>query len=248
MKRLLHTRFAVAVTLFLAAGAIVWLGLRSGNEGPSFEGRTLRAWLEDPELPAVELRRGVRAIGTNGIPMLKQWLDYEETWLERQVRRLNSRQHLLAFDHSPTMDAHLRAMRGFFELEELAAGELDWLKSRWRARDHNRLFYAQMLAVVGDGGVAVLTNALPEMPVQDRKDVATALVFASKRKPELMREVRRLLRDPSREVRGAAVFHLWSTPGDLTPEVIAALQDAALDPADNVRESAVEGLRRQTAQ
>ncbi|NJO56763.1 MAG: hypothetical protein HC834_11060, partial [Rhodospirillales bacterium] len=90
--------------MLVAVGLLVivlgWLGWWAMHREPSFGGRSLSQWLEDPGLSHEETRRGVRAIGTNGIPWFKEWLGYEETWLERQVNELNRVQRDFDFDYS----------------------------------------------------------------------------------------------------------------------------------------------------
>lgn len=141
---------------------------------PRFEGRRLSDWLEDPELTEPESRYGVRAIGTNGIPYLQTWLLDDPGWLEFQVRNINTRQNWFNFDYSPSLDANIRAMRGFFFLEELAEPAIPWLVAGLERHNVDFSFYARALLASGNPGREALMKVYPGLSSGEKEQVAQA--------------------------------------------------------------------------
>lgn len=195
----------------LGGGALALVLIAAGLhhfEEPRFEGRHLSAWLDDMNLSEAEIRRAVKGIGTNAIPCLQEWLISEPTWLELEVRNLNSRQHAFHFDYTPELDRQMRAMRGFFFLEELAQPAVPWLRAGLERHDKNFLFYAQALVSSRGEGLSLLQSMYPGLTTVDKMQIVHAVFYGLMQDQDLAEAYLLFMEDPEWDVQMTSVLTL----------------------------------------
>lgn len=207
---------------------VVVFGLRHLGE-PRFEGRALSDWLQDPELDEVEMRRGVRAIGTNAIPHLQQWLVEDAAWMELQVRNLNVRQNWYMFDYSPSIDANIRAMRGFLHLEEMAGPAIPWLVEGMNKKDNNFMFYAKALVSSGAKGREALMDVYPKVSFDEKAQIVRATYLYIRSKPELAWFYVQFINDPDPDLGIKAMLNIRQMKGKCPQVLYDAIQTVADD-------------------
>lgn len=88
-------------SLFGLASALVisgtWLA-NAAEQEPSYKGRLLSDWLGDmrlgqPTIGQMPYEEAIRAMGTNAIPKLLEWMRYEPTWEELSSRKEEEAPH-----------------------------------------------------------------------------------------------------------------------------------------------------------
>ncbi len=229
MKRL-KQKLLFAIPGMLAVSAAVFLGIRFLGE-PRFEGRSLSNWLDDPQLSASESRRGVRAIGTNAIPYLQEWLLEKPTWFELKMRDVNSLQQQFHFDYTPHVERQLSAMHGFFFLEELAQPAFPWLKEGLAKRDDLFLFYAEALVSSRGEGLELLLTLYPDLSPNEKFQVIYAVFFGLRQKQDLGDFYRPFMNDPDPWIRESAIRLLQDLdqcPPGLLQELVSLQDDPEL--------------------
>jgi len=75
-------KYVLLVAIVLAAVGLV-VALIPSKE-PSYGGKRLSEWLTDPHPSMMDRRDAMRHIGTNAIPYLVEWIQYEPSWLKMQ--------------------------------------------------------------------------------------------------------------------------------------------------------------------
>lgn len=202
---------------------------------PRFEGRKLSAWLDDPELSEAQIGRAVRAIGTNVIPQLEAWLLEKPSTLEKSLRWLGHKSPYLSSSYRPSVDANLRAMRGFFLLGEQAAPAVPWLAARAAKQDDDFEFYLKALAACGPEGVDSINRLEPAMTQQEKKSLLVALAFGISSHPSnqaaLESKLAAFLNDPDPAVRLRAYWTVRNfrdrCPRDLVKEFAQQIEREA---------------------
>jgi len=91
----MRRRNPVFIAVACAAVMVVVVGVCLPAPEPRYEGRLLSFWLENPDNfipegfdPSAAGVQAVRAIGTNAIPTLLQWISYEPSPLRQKLRNL----------------------------------------------------------------------------------------------------------------------------------------------------------------
>lgn len=208
---------------------VVYIARHALDHEPRFEGRKLSAWLDDPALTENEIARSVRAIGTNAILQLEAWLLEKPSTLEKSLGWLGHKSPYLSFSYQPSVDANLRAMRGFFLLGEQAAPAVPWLEERAQKKDADFEFYLKALAVCGPTGVAAIKHLEPGMTQQQKKSLLAALAFGISSDPSNHAAIETMLgaflSDPDRAVRLRAFWTVRNFRGRCPRELINKLAE-----------------------
>lgn len=223
--------------VFAFAGAVVLKVLNHFSE-PRFEGRSLSGWLMNANISEEERARGVRAIGTNGIPLLQEWLLKQPSWAEKQMGRFNRVQHWYLFEHTPSIDANIRSMRGFFILGEDAAPAVPWLTAGLKKRDRDFSFYARALMASGESGREALMEFYPQMTVSEKTQVAHAAYLHMIYDDQLAPFFTRFIADEDPEVSQMSILLCRNLKARCPQVVFDALQKMESSGIDNQREAA----------
>ncbi len=219
------------LVLGLAAVAMGIIALRLTDREPRFEGRALSAWLDDPSLSASEIERGVRAIGTNAIPQLQNWLIQKPSLLERAVRNVDARLDFIGIGYHPSLDANFRGMRGFLVLGELAAPAVPWLEARAARRDADFEFYLKTLLLCGPAGWKAFEWLETTNP-NASQSILNALAFGSNQSREITLRLALYLEHPDPRTRRQAYETVRLLRERCPPELLAALRLRAEREAD----------------
>jgi HEAT repeat protein len=91
----------VVVTISVLLVAALVFALRGSEQEPRFEGRTLSSWLlrRDPHLRTLTLdqEQAIRTMGTNALPFLLKWMQYEYPAWRVRLERIVPRSARLGF-------------------------------------------------------------------------------------------------------------------------------------------------------
>jgi len=233
----LKRKYLLAVVGVMALIVLTFLGVAFLGE-PRFEGRALSRWLDDPGLSEPEIRRAVRAIGTNAIPYLQKWLMEDASWLETGVRTLNARQEWYLFDYAPSIDANIRAMRGFLYLGELAEPAIPWLVSGMNKKDNDFMFYAKALVSSGPKGREALMKVYPKVSFNEKAQIVQAVYQYIRDKPELARFFVQFIDDADPNIGINAMFCVRQLKGRCPRALYGAIARIAEDDGATNRSAA----------
>ena len=122
-------KFSLILALGVAAtGAGVYLLI---PREPSYQGRSLSAWLADLDLESRKAQarpaEALRAIGTNAFPSLRRMLLSRSPIWERTSIAINANQSLVQFSVTPDNVVRNRALRGYHALGNEAKDDVSRL-------------------------------------------------------------------------------------------------------------------------
>src|SRR5262249_41060104 len=123
-------RTAVATGIVIVLGILTWLLLHAPSvREPAYHGKTLSQWLSiwDPSKSkptmshlvaqdSIDCENAIRAMGTNSIPFLLQWLQATDSGWKQQFLKLARKQHLIAINYVEPKDLRSRGSMGLFML------------------------------------------------------------------------------------------------------------------------------------
>jgi Tfp pilus assembly protein PilV len=113
MRKRVQIAFAVFAVALL--GVIAWQVLRQRE--PVYQGKVLSSWLEDLDLESAhspeKATQAVRAIGTNGFPVLIKMLCTEDPLWKRGLIAFNARQSFIQLRISQADVVRYRAVQGY---------------------------------------------------------------------------------------------------------------------------------------
>src|SRR4051812_24256054 len=105
-------RILLAIAVFAVLGGIALAAL-SARE-PAYQGRRLSAWLGDFNVETPEVRQkareAVRHIGTNGLPLVVEFLGSKDSPLKLRVMGWAKRQSLVQFHFTLAQDRRRMAL------------------------------------------------------------------------------------------------------------------------------------------
>ena len=119
-----HWRMALAISFFVTIGGITWLVLNLVDSEPAYQGKYLSAWLlEYAESGEAESQAevAIRAIGTNGIPVLVKWMGCKDSKLKAKLISMVRKQSLVKIRCYTDKECHLIARVSFGVLGSNAA-------------------------------------------------------------------------------------------------------------------------------
>lgn len=233
-----------------AVGGIGWLLVSSHEAEPVYQGRKLRAWLEDAsEFTQTGAQRqamdAIRTIGTNALPSLIRMMRSKDSPLKLAILKLAGKQRLVELDFERASDLHILAAYGCSILRSKARPAIPVLVTLLQEEEYC-LVVPTALVSIGPDGVLALTGALTNVNANVRHNIAAALADIRIRRtltnatPEqivtLDQEAKiavpallKLLRNKADPARGQAALTLGVLGVQaviVVPELIATLQDA----------------------
>jgi HEAT repeat protein len=240
-------RVVVAVVLALALARVA-LRLQPVAQEPVYQGRPLRAWLEEFDhgydtTNYSAAQEAMRAMGTNTLPFLTQYLRRKDPPFYQQRLRLMSKLHLLRGQVDYAVFWRRRAATACGELGPNGAAAFPAMREAMND-PHAASDVGAALSRMFPSSAPVLTNILATGNVTARCRAADALVTAFSH-PEIEEMGRtallKSLRDPDEAVRAtaASAFQFWNQHLD---EVVPALTRALSDPNPSVRGNAATSL------
>ena len=184
----MRKRAALILLAAVGAGGIVALAWPRGGE-PECQGKKLSKWLDVYGSPAnaqdkMLATEAVRQIGTNAVPLLLKWTDYEPapwrgmlaTAVRKLPRALGGSDWLQKFIIGGG-EAHCRqGMIGFHILGATASGAVPELSERLRTRTSpSGGLCAYALGEIGKEGLPPLVEALTNIQALNRVDAVAAI-------------------------------------------------------------------------
>lgn len=121
-----------------------WTKLDGAYSGPSYEGRTLKQWIEAMESPnafaQTQAIASVRSIGTNALPTLTDWMAHRDSDYQRRFCQLLRSRRVMPWLQSALMsysaeNCEYRALLGFYALGPQARPALPFLERLVREND-----------------------------------------------------------------------------------------------------------------
>lgn len=241
-------RLPLLTLVALAAAVAVVVVVRPSAREPIYQGRPLRAWLEefDPGYGSTNYsaaQAAIRAMGTNTLPFLIRYLRSKDPPFHAQRLRLMSKLHLLHGKVEYAVFWHRRAATACGELGPEGAPAFPAMAEAMND-PHAAHEVGAALSRMFTNSAPVLTNILATGNVMARCRAADALTTAFSHPPiEEMGRTALLnaLRDPDAGVRAtaASAFQFWNKRLDL---VVPALTRALSDPSPIVRRNAATSL------
>ncbi|MBX3734213.1 MAG: HEAT repeat domain-containing protein [Verrucomicrobiae bacterium] len=243
-----RSKSAIAISIVLVLGAILWLTLRTADREPSYQGKPLGVWLKgfDAAQGSAEYaaaQSAVQHFGTNVVPRLIYYLRRKDPPFYTQWINLKAKLHLLHGEVDYAVFWNRRAAHACGALGP--AGEAAFpaltkaMNDRGAASD-----VGNGLSRMMPTSVPVLTNVLATGSVVARCRAADNLVTAfSHPGVEGMARTALIvaLHDSDRGVRmtAASAFQFWNTNLDsVVPELARRLSD----PDASVRGNAATSL------
>src|SRR6266850_682862 len=245
-------RWRVVVVLCALVIVVAVVAFWPGEKEPEYEGKKLSEWLAARIVQPEEATNAVLAIGTNALPFLVKWVEYEiPEWREKvaNMTRTWPRWTISFWVARKALGRGLdqRAEFGFLVLGEQAAPAIPEL-SRYvrdpKVRSH--MYAAYSLAYLGPGAVAPLVAALEDKGQSKRRrwEILCAITKLKDRGPEIHKTIPVLiscLEDTNGFVGAVAA----STIGSFLVEpeqCIPALTKAAVSVSSQTRRSAIQAL------
>jgi HEAT repeat protein len=155
-------RIVIAALLIVLLGGVAWWLLRPSE--PSYQGKSLSAWLGDYLLPnagASDADDAVRHIGTNAIPTLLRMLRAKDSPLKTKSIKLLGRQNLLKIKITPANFKNFEARLAFRALGESASNAVPELLQIY-AEKISLDSQCQTIGALGDIGPAA-KSAIPTL-------------------------------------------------------------------------------------
>lgn len=140
--------FLLALAALLVAVSILLLSEKES----SYRGKSLSEWLEaipfepphDPPVP--EAQAAVRAIGTNALPFLLEWVVERDSSLRQALIRFDNSQNVLNLNLKPAERKAQEAIAGFMALAEIAEPAVNYLVPI--AKDTNRVVSSHVCEIL----------------------------------------------------------------------------------------------------
>lgn len=145
-------RSAIWIGLLLLCGALGWLTWHNAHAEPSYQGRSLSAWLaeycgvDEGGLPRGIVDEAMRQMGTNAVPFLLDEFDAEEPLWRSSLQNLQTR-----------FKVELVRLKNFDSVDHRIDAEIAFIALRPRAREVVPLLL-QMYENPGGDSVAVALN------------------------------------------------------------------------------------------
>lgn len=146
---------------------------------PAYKGRTLSSWLDDWErtyyIPTNADADAIRAIGTNGLPLLIKWISEEESPLHRKIRF--TAEKVIPDRFNPTEPDYYRNLGVAYAINLLGTNAMPAfpILTNLIAKRTHGIRSAIALAGMGSNGIAVLIRSLTNGNVVVRNDAAVGL-------------------------------------------------------------------------
>ncbi len=168
---------------------------RRTPEGPTYQGRSLSKWVElyaayettkdeHHREEAAQAAQAVRAIGTNALPFLLQWIRYEPPFWQQRISpdlRLSAQDHALAsyIINGPGYEKQKAARKAFTFLGTNAAPAIPALRIMMRETNHHATAMSAIIALseIGAVGMPTLVSAISDTNYSLRRGVVIALAF-----------------------------------------------------------------------
>lgn len=174
----------IILGLVVVVGVIAYWQLRPRDE-PKYQGRYLSEWL-DPDQngmngdnfdrDAAIARAAVRNIGTNALPCLLKWIDYESPAWRITLRRMLRRTRWYGMSEGQADRRAYLTTWGFTFLETNAASAIPKLqalmKDTTKPESSDRAIYA--LGCIGEPAIPVLKAALADSNQSNRSEIISA--------------------------------------------------------------------------
>ena len=241
-------RLPLLALLALAAAVAVVVLVRPSAREPAYQGRPLRAWLEEFDqgygsTNYSAAQTAIRAMGTNTLPFLIRYLRSKDPPFHAQRLRLMSKLHLLRGKVEYAVFWHRRAATACGELGPEGAPAFPAMAEAINDT-HAAFDVAAALSRMFTNSAPVLTNILATGNVMARCRAADALTtsFSHPQIEEMGRTaLLNALRDPDPGVRAtaASAFQFWNKRLDV---VVPALTRVLSDPNPGVRGNAAASL------
>jgi hypothetical protein len=163
---------SIVFVIFCVIISMLVLAYNPASE-PSYEGKSLSAWLrevpdnEDPDERAKRAENAIRAMGTNALPRLLQMLEARDSKLKERVRSVLLRQKLIRFRFSPSARfQRAMACRGLRVLGPTAAPAIQSIEENLFSHDAD-MSLPGVLISIGNAAwpifVRAMTNQNPEL-------------------------------------------------------------------------------------
>ena len=175
-----RVKFALAVLAAVLLAVAVWQCLRSGE--PSYQGRTLTAWLvdylgaDDPfpiteEKKATMQRAGdaIRDMGTNAVPHLIKMVNAKDSTLTRIITIIAQHQSMVRVNLRTEKEKRQMAVFGFYALGAKGKSAVPALVELLNSQDQDvRLSAADCLGNIGPDAKAAVPLLLPYLNSTNR--------------------------------------------------------------------------------
>jgi hypothetical protein len=252
-------RLGVVLLCALVVG-VAAIAFWPGPKEPEYKGKKLSEWLAiyaNSDLPSEHEASAdaVKAIGTNALPFLVRWVEYDTPGWRTDLARITAKLPAWMGKRAITLwlagnDKLMRANAAYFGFSVLGEGaapaipELDQFIRN--PKNRNPRFACKALAGIGRDGLTPLLVALEEkgQPAQRRFQIIAALASLNYRGPEIHKATPKLLaclEDQDWWVASTAAGVLGSFA--IEPELcIPALVKAAQSPDAAVRHGAIRSL------
>jgi hypothetical protein len=243
----------------LAVFVLVGIGVVAfwpGEREPEYNGKKLSEWLALQNDHPAEVTEAVRAIGTNGLPVLIRWAEYQVPGWRNRLHRLYAKfprplYHSFVASCLANQKEQMRAFNSVFAFSKLggdasaAAPELSRFVREVQYRDRRCAAWA-LGYIGGSEALAALLAAVRDerTPAIQRASIAGAIPHLNYRGPELTNAVPVMiacLRETNQFVPSLAASALGAFL--IQPEqCIPALAEAIDSPDYRLRRNAIHSL------
>lgn len=182
-----RVQLVIAILALSLVGALAWQTLHFGE--PRYQGKRLSAWLADLDLQSAnspeKALQAVRAIGTNGFPVLLRMVSARDSFWKRQLLAINERQSVMTMRLSRAGVCRHRAVQGY-----------------------------GALGAAAKGAVASLINVLEsEKSTEVRMDLVAALAAIGPEARPAVPVLLKMVNDPNPQLRKRVLFALADIQG-----------------------------------
>jgi HEAT repeat protein len=200
------------VSVILASSGLILLFVAARE--PVHKGRPVSDWIYrlDPDVNARarhdEAAEELRRIGQPVVPVIRGILEEPRGRLAPRAKKLLQRLRIVPPDAQPLKERQYRAARAAYQLAEWDRADISSLAPSLvphvTSSNYLDTEAGRALAAAGPEGVAALTNLFvhPDARVRDRAIVS---LYHARDKPGVLEAFLRVVDDPSRDVRFAAL-------------------------------------------
>ncbi|MDB6065658.1 MAG: repeat-containing protein [Pedosphaera sp.] len=210
MKRT-HSRVVWAVVFVAIAGVVGWLGLRSREKEPVYQGKSLGFWLGQMEEWNGDTNEAAcvafRTMGTNAIPALLNVIQSGGPPMQKMIMELNQKQKLIDLPYGRPWERAMAATWALYVMGTNARPALPVLTNLF-LHSNEMITTSTVLAGIGPEGIAPLLTALTNQNYRVRISAILGLGWARSDFETVVPALIDRLKDTTSIVQNVAVFSL----------------------------------------